>query len=149
MYVCVQVLSMGSGVGMPLMMSMLGIGLPCSLPLQFLPHPQTNIANNSPQMIPGFPNHVLPNIQFPISQQSPFISMPPKPIQPYLSSHLSTFDHNSDLNASLASAAMPKVTKVCSLFSLTTLLSVLQILPIRLKLTCLNTWLYKLHVSRL
>ncbi|KAI9099190.1 hypothetical protein K1719_024957 [Acacia pycnantha] len=99
-----QVLSMGSGVCMPPMMSMLGIGIPSGLPHhQFLP-----------QMIPaGFPNHVLPNIQFPImSQHSPFVSIPPKPIQPYLSSHLSTFDHHdSDLNAQLVSAAMPKVNQ--------------------------------------
>ncbi|KAK4273332.1 hypothetical protein QN277_021756 [Acacia crassicarpa] len=99
-----QVLSMGSCVWMPPMMSMLGIGIPSSLPHhQFLP-----------QMIPaGFPNPVLPNTQFPImSQQSPFVSMPPKPIQPFLSSHLSTFDHHdSDLNAQLVSAAMPKVTQ--------------------------------------
>ncbi|XP_028792368.1 transcription factor PHYTOCHROME INTERACTING FACTOR-LIKE 15-like [Neltuma alba] len=121
-----QVLSMGSGVCMPPMMSMLaaggcgqqlGLGIPCSLPHhQFaggsiLPQLPPHL-HNSLQMLPGFPSHVLPNIQFPISQQSPFISMPPKPIQPYLSSHLTTFDRDPDLNAQLVSAApMPKVAQ--------------------------------------
>ncbi|XP_054800108.1 transcription factor PHYTOCHROME INTERACTING FACTOR-LIKE 15-like [Prosopis cineraria] len=127
-----QVLSMGSGVCMPMMMSMLtaggcghqlgmrpGIGMPCSLPPhqfgsgsilpQVPPHPHA-IANNSlHQMLPGFPNQMLPNIQFPMTQ-SPFISMPPKPMQPYLSSHLTTLDHDSDLNAQFVSP-MPKSTQ--------------------------------------